>query len=220
MKILEAVNVKYVYKNKYQTVTALNGVTCSFEQGKFYTIEGRSGCGKSTFLSLLAGLDTPSEGILLFNGNPYSKLDMNKFRREKIAIIFQAYNLFPRLNVKENVMYPAHLLKMTSKKSSEKAMHLLDSVGLNQNYFKRYPDMLSGGEQQRVAIARALMSNGKVLLADEPTGNLDRENGKTIINILKDIIKKYNSTIILVTHDHSISEQADVTYYMEDGKIL
>ena len=190
MAILSANEVHYSYKSKYQTVHAVRGVTYNFESGKFYAIVGKSGCGKTTFLSMLAGLDLPSDGAVEFGGKTTAELNRDKYRMDDVALICQSFNLFPLLTVLENVMYPMTLRGISAHKAKETAKEKLAAVGLDETYYKRLPDMLSGGEQQRVAIARALASDAKVLLADEPTGNLNTENGKNIIDILKTLARE------------------------------
>lgn len=186
--ILKAEHVSYMYQGKYQKVHALKDVSCTFESGKFYAVVGRSGSGKTTLLSLLAGLDRPTQGEVFYEGKPYAQLDAARLRREKISIVFQNFQLFPLLTVEENIMYPMELCKVKTAEAKERAAVLLEEVGLSRQLRKKYPAMLSGGEQQRVAIARALASGAKLLLADEPTGNLDFENGENIIRILKTLV--------------------------------
>lgn len=220
MDILSLQNVVYTYRNKYQTVYAVNNVTYNFESGKIYAIVGKSGSGKTTLLSLLAGLDLPTQGEVLYEDTPTQVMDCDLYRRDKVTVIYQSYNLFPLLTILENVMYPLRLNKVSKNEAAEIAIEKLKSVGLDEQYFKRFPSMLSGGEQQRVAIARALASKADVILADEPTGNLDSENGKNIIDILRRLAHEENYCVIVVTHDLSISDEADVIVHMVDGKIL
>lgn len=220
MNILSLQNVVYTYSNKYQTVYAVNDVSYRFEPSKMYAVVGKSGSGKTTLLSLLAGLDLPTQGEILYNNTPTQKMDCDLFRRDKVTVIYQSYNLFPLLTVLENVMYPLCLNKVTKKEAVQIAKNKLKSVGLDEQYLNRLPHMLSGGEQQRVAIARALASKADVILADEPTGNLDSENGKNIIGILKRLAHEDNYCVIVATHDLSITDEADVTLRMEGGKML
>ena len=216
MAILSANEVHYSYKSKYQTVHAVRGVTYNFESGKFYAIVGKSGCGKTTFLSMLAGLDLPSDGTVEFGGKTTAELNRDKYRMDDVALICQSFNLFPLLTVLENVMYPMTLRGISAHKAKETAKEKLAAVGLDETYYKRLPDMLSGGEQQRVAIARALASDAKVLLADEPTGNLDTENGKNIIDILKTLAREQGYCVIVVTHDLGIAAEADEVLHLRD----
>lgn len=219
MAILSANEVHYSYKSKYQTVHAVRGVTYNFESGKFYAIVGKSGCGKTTFLSMLAGLDLPSDGAVEFGGKTTAELNRDKYRMDDVALICQSFNLFPLLTVLENVMYPMTLRGISAHKAKETAKEKLAAVGLDETYYKRLPDMLSGGEQQRVAIARALASDAKVLLADEPTGNLDTENGKNIIDILKTLAREQGYCVIVVTHDLDIAAEADEVLHLSDGMV-
>lgn len=219
MSLLELRQVSYTYRGKYQTVRAVNEVTASFEQGKVYAILGKSGSGKTTLLSLLAGLDLPTEGTVLFDGISTDRMDLDRYRREDVAVIYQGYNLFPLLTVAENVMYPLQLVGVKSKEAFARAEKLLKSVGLREEQFKRYPSMLSGGEQQRVAIARSLTMQPRLILADEPTGNLDVENGNNVVAILKQLASELNCCVIIVTHDDALAKKADVVCRMSDGKL-
>lgn len=219
MSILELSHVSYTYRGKYQTVRAVNDVTASFEQGRVYAILGKSGSGKTTLLSLLAGLDLPGEGTVAFDGTPTDRMDLDRYRREDAAVIYQSYNLFPLLTVAENVMYPLQLVGVRTKEAEERAAMLLESVGLKKEYFKRYPSMLSGGEQQRVAIARSLAMQPRLILADEPTGNLDVENGNNVVAILKQLAGELNCCVIIVTHDEALAKRADVVCRMSDGRL-
>jgi ABC-type lipoprotein export system ATPase subunit len=150
-------------------------------------IVGKSGSGKTTLLSLLAGLDVPKEGAVSYMGKPTKDMDRDRYRREDVAVIYQDFNLFPLLTVIENVMYPLQLKGMNEKQAMQIASEKINAVGMDENFYKRFPSMLSGGEQQRIAIARALASGAQIILADEPTGNLDTENGNNIIGILKNL---------------------------------
>ena len=220
MAIVEVRNVKYRYENKYQTVNALNGVNCSFEEGSLYALVGKSGSGKSTLLSLMAGLMLPSEGEILFNGQSTASLDLERYRRENAAVIYQSFRLLPLLTVTENVTYPMELRGFKGKKARERAAELVEKVGLPDNVLNRFPNMLSGGEQQRVAIARAMSMETRLLLADEPTGNLDTENSRRIIDLLLGLAHNDGYCVVVVTHDPEIASRADVTYRIRDGKIF
>ncbi len=217
MAIIEARNVKYRYENKYQTVNALNGVSCVFEEGQVYALVGKSGSGKSTLLSLMAGLMLPTEGEILFDGTPTSAIDLNRYRREKAAVIYQSFRLLPLLTVLENVTYPMELRGFKGKAARERAAELIQKVGLPESVLHRFPDMLSGGEQQRVAVARAMSMDTRLLLADEPTGNLDSENGRRIIELLAALAHEEGYCVVVVTHDPEISARADITYRIRDG---
>ncbi|MBP7344536.1 MAG: ABC transporter ATP-binding protein, partial [Clostridia bacterium] len=181
---------------------------------------GKSGSGKTTLLSLMVGLDVPTEGVIKYEGTDLEEMNMDKYRRDCVSLIYQDFNLFPLLNILENVMYP---LKLKGQKTSEckmLAMGKLKMVGLDESYYKRYPSMLSGGEQQRVAIARALVTGSSILLADEPTGNLDTENGNNIVSILKDLAHNNKFCVIVVTHDLDIASVADKTLSLRDGRLI
>ena len=217
--ILEVKNCTYRYQNNYQTVDVLRGVDASFEEGKLYALIGKSGSGKSTLLSLMAGLMLPGGGEVLYNGVPTAKLDLDRYRRENAAVIYQSFRLLPLLTVQENVTYPMELRGFRGKPAREKAAELIEKVGLPENVLHRFPGMLSGGEQQRVAIARALGMDGKLLLADEPTGNLDTENGSVIIDLLLKLAHEDGYCVIVVTHDLDIAAKADTVLRMRDGRL-
>lgn len=219
MSLLKLENVSYIYKNRYQSVKAVNDVTFEFEEGRVYAIVGKSGSGKTTTLSMLAGLDLPTNGRVIYDGKSTDRINRDRYRREDIAVIYQGFNLFPLLTVLENVMYPIRLQGHKKREAKQKAYEMLEKVGLEEKHAKRYPSMLSGGEQQRVAIARALAANSRVILADEPTGNLDVENSKNIVQILTRLAHEFNYCVIIVTHDLAIAEQADVVMRMVDGRL-
>ena len=217
---LEVSHVSYVYRNRYQSVQAVKDVSYAFAYGKLTALVGKSGSGKTTLLSLLAGLDLPTEGEVLYNGTPTAKLDLDAYRRQDAAVIYQSYNLFPKLTVLENAMVPLLLQKKSKQEAQEAAARRLAEVGIGEDMFKRYPNMLSGGEQQRVAIARALTTGAKIILADEPTGNLDVENSEHIIRILHTLAREQNYCVVVVTHDMGIAEAADQVLRLQDGRIL
>lgn len=219
-RILELDKVVYEYSNKYQTVKAVNEISYDFQKGRFYAIVGKSGSGKTTLLSLLAGLDVPKEGAVSYMGKLTKDMDRDRYRREDVAVIYQDFNLFPLLTVVENVMYPLQLKGMNEKQAMHIASEKINAVGMDENFYKRFPSMLSGGEQQRIAIARALASGAQIILADEPTGNLDTENGNNIIDILKKLAHDDGYCVIVVTHDLGISADADEVLNMRDGKLI
>ena len=210
-------NVSYSYKGKYQTVRAVDGVSYDFEPGKCYAIVGKSGSGKTTLLSLMAGLDVPTEGEIIIDGKSTKEWDRNRLRREAVSVIYQNYNLFPLLTVQENIMYPLDLKKMPKKNAVALAREVRERVELSPAYDKRLPAHLSGGEQQRVAIARTLAQGCKIILADEPTGNLDSTNTANIVGILCSLAHDDGCTVIIVTHDPAVAEQADTVLQMKDG---
>ena len=213
-------HVVYAYQNKYQTVRALNGVSADFIQGKMYAIIGASGSGKTTFLSLLAGLDVPSAGSITWNGESTTRIDRDNYRLEHVSVIYQNFNLFFHLTVLENTAYPLYVRKMAKREADILAREKLLSVGLKDEQFRRFPNMLSGGEQQRVAIARALAAGSEIILADEPTGNLDSENSRKIVEILQQSAHAEGRCVIIVTHDPAVAQAADVILHMQDGKLI
>ena len=219
MSVLAVSDVKYAYQSRYRVVNVLNDVSCSFEMGKFYAIVGKSGSGKTTLLSLLAGLDLPVSGDIYYEGSSLKELNRDQYRRQEVSVIYQAFHLFPLLNALENVMYPMELNHKKGKEAAQTAKELLRRVGLPESIEKQLPARMSGGEQQRVAIARALASQAKVILADEPTGNLDSENGQNIVEILLALAHEEGKCVIIITHDEEIAGKADVVYTMRDGRL-
>lgn len=217
MNSLSAKEVFYEYRNSFQTVKAVNGISYDFEPGRVYAVVGVSGSGKTTFLSLLAGLDIPTEGKIEFDGNATSDIDRDNYRLNHVSVIYQNFNLFYHLTVLENAAYPLYVKKMPKAAAEELAKEKLLKVGITESQFKRLPNMLSGGEQQRVAIARALACGSEIILADEPTGNLDSKNSRNIVEILKNLAHEENRCVIIVTHDPSVAEEADIVLKMEDG---
>ena len=219
MERIRVESVSYSYQNKYQTVEAVKEVTCSFESGKMYVITGESGSGKSTLLSLLAGLDCPKSGRITVDGEDLGGIDRDAYRREKAAVIYQAFHLFPLLTALENVMYPMEIRGMKRREAEERAKEYLDEVGIGREKMGKYPRMLSGGEQQRTAVARAMASGGRIILADEPTGNLDTENEEKIVGLLMSLAHDKDFTVIMVTHNRQIADRADVRLVMKDGRM-
>ena len=211
-------NVSYQYKNGDRKV--VNAVTCLFEGGRLNAVVGPSGSGKTTLLSLMAGLDQPTQGQIYIDAEPLADLDLDRYRRERVSMIFQAFQLFPLLTALENVCFPMQLNGVPGKEIPEKGKSLLSSVGITEEKFKRYPANLSGGEQQRVAIARTLATGAQVLLADEPTGNLDKANGDKLIEILGQLAHAQGYCVIIVTHDPSIAERSDKVWRMSDGVLI
>ena len=220
MNCLQANEVVYAYQNKYQLVQALSGVSADFAQGQLYAIRGASGSGKTTFLSLLAGLDVPTSGSITWNGTSTAELDRDAYRLEHVSVIYQDFNLFSHLTVLENAAYPLYARKMSKKEGDALAKEKLLALGLKEEQLGRFPNMLSGGEQQRVAIARSLAAGSEIILADEPTGNLDSENSRSIIESLRRLAKEENRCVIVVTHDPVVAEAADVVLRMQDGKFI
>ena len=198
---------------------ALQGVECRFCAGEVAAVVGPSGSGKTTLLSIMAGLDRPSGGEVLVDGKKLSEMDLDDYRRQYVSVIFQAFHLFPLLTVLENVCFPLELLGAGEKDAREQARRNLELVGIAEEKHRRYPSQLSGGEQQRVAIARALSSGAKILLADEPTGNLDGENSRNIVDILTRLAHEGGYCVVIVTHDPAIADAADVVYTVADGEL-
>ena len=219
MANLTAEHVIYTYKTRYQTVYAVNDVSAAFEPGRLYAIVGASGSGKTTLLSLLAGLDVPAEGAIAWDGQTTAELDRDDYRFRHVSMIYQNYNLFYHLTVLENAAYPLLMQKLAKGEAYERARAALRSVGLDEQYERRLPNMLSGGEQQRVAIARALAAGNELILADEPTGNLDSENSRNIVAILQRLAHEDGRCVIVVTHDPAVAESADIRLRMRDGKL-
>jgi len=219
MQMLELKDVHYTYQTQYQKVDALKGISHSFAPGLVHAIVGKSGSGKTTLLSLMAGLDLPTSGKIFCQGVSTDEINLEKYRRENVAVIYQSFRLFPLLTVAENVMYPMELRGIKPKAAREKARALIEKVGLPASSLDRYPTMLSGGEQQRVAIARALGMDTKILLADEPTGNLDTANSNNIYAILQSLAHDEGYCVIIVTHDLALAEKADCILELQDGAV-
>ncbi len=215
--VLNVENLSFSYRNKYQTVHAVKQADCAFERGKAYAIVGKSGSGKTTLLSLLAGLETPAGGQILFDGQNTAQMNRDAFRRDNAAVIYQNYNLFPLLTVMENVLYSMKLKGIPGKEARQRAEKELAAVGITEDQFKRFPPQLSGGEQQRVTIARALAAGNEIILADEPTGNLDEGNSELVVDILLRLAHEEGRCVIIITHDGEIAGRMDHIYTMRDG---
>jgi putative ABC transport system ATP-binding protein len=221
--MLKVKNLKKIYKSGDMKVAAVNGISLSVDDGEFASIVGRSGSGKSTLLSLLGALDSPTSGSIEVDGDDIVKLhdrELVKYRCQKIGYVFQAYNLVPNLTAIENVMLPMEFAGVDSATRKQRAEALLNQVGLDGGKQLRKPPKLSGGEQQRVAIARALANKPKLILADEPTGNLDTQTGEMVFNLLHDLAKSEKTTIIVVTHDLAIAGKTERVFKMSDGKLV
>ena len=219
MKILEVTNLCKTYGKGDTMVKALDNVSFSVEKGEFLAIIGPSGSGKSTLLHILGGVDVPTSGSVVINQTDISNLDETAlaiFRRRQIGLIYQFYNLIPILTAQENLTLP---LLLDGRKPDKKQIDtLVKRLGL-ENRLDHLPNQLSGGQQQRVSIGRALVNNPALMLADEPTGNLDSENSKEIISLLRQFNKEFNQTVIIITHDEKIANSADRVITIEDGKI-
>lgn len=220
MELLKAENLSFSYQNKYQTVHAVKQANCSFEPGKAYAIVGKSGSGKTTFLSLLAGLELPTGGDVFFEGRSTRDMDRDAYRRDHAAVIYQSYNLFPLLTAEENVLYPLKLKKLPKAEALTRARTQLAAVGIKEEEFARFPPQLSGGQQQRVAIARALAAGNRIVLADEPTGNLDVGSGEQVVDILMRLAHEDGCAVIIITHDLEIASQMDEMLTMRDGVLI
>ncbi len=220
MDILKCIGVRKVYGDGGNRVVALNGIDLSVERGEFVAIVGASGSGKSTLLHILGTVDKPSEGKVIVDGTDISTLNQTEaaiFRRQKVGLIYQFYNLIPTLTVRKNILMP--LLLDKKKPNQQYFDKIIDSLGIADK-LEFLPKQLSGGQQQRVAIARSLLYRPALLLADEPTGNLDRKNGEEIIDMLKSSNRNFHQTILLITHDEKVALEADRIITMEDGCIV
>jgi putative ABC transport system ATP-binding protein len=222
MSLIQAENLTKVYGTGDTAVVALDHVKLIVDPGEFIAVMGPSGCGKSTLLHLLGGLDRPSDGDVSIDGQPLAKMSDNaisQLRRRKIGFVFQFFNLIPILSSVENVSLPLLLDGANSAKSQQKAIEWLTKVGLGQRLASR-PDQLSAGQQQRVAIARALITDPVLVLADEPTGNLDTKSADEIAALLKQVAKTWGRAVLMVTHDPRIAAYADRIVFLKDGKIV
>lgn len=220
MEILRTENLKKYYDQNMVCVKALDGVSLSVEQGEFVAIVGTSGSGKSTLLHMLGGLDRPTSGTVLVDGKRIFDLEdgeLTIFRRRKIGFVFQAYNLVPVLNVYENIVLPIQL--DGGVVDTDFVGQIIDILGLSEK-INSLPNQLSGGQQQRVAIARALATKPSIILADEPTGNLDSKTSQDVLGLLKVTGQKFNQTIVMITHNEEIAQMADRILQIEDGKIV
>ena len=220
MNILEVKNLSKIYGKGDTLVKAVDDVSFTVEQGEFVAIIGPSGSGKSTLLHIIGGVDTPTTGNVIIDGIDITKLKespLSIFRRRQIGLVYQFYNLIPILTVEENLTLP--LLLDGRKPNKEQIDYLVSNLGLGDR-LKHLPNQLSGGQQQRVSIGRALANNPALLLADEPTGNLDSENSKEIVALLRKFNREHNQTVIMITHDERIAQSADRIIAIEDGKIV
>jgi putative ABC transport system ATP-binding protein len=220
--VVELENLEKSYRLGKITVSALRGVTLKLWQGEFMVIMGPSGSGKTTLLNIIGTLDKPSSGRALVDGEDVSRMNdgqLTKLRRHKIGFVFQFHNLIPVLTALENVELPLITSGIRRKMSRERAMELLTRVGL-QDRIQHLPDELSGGEQQRVAIARALANHPRIVLADEPTGDLDTQTGSEVVQLMHGMAKQEASSVVVVTHDPVVAERADRLVEMRDGRIL
>ena len=210
-------DVVYQYPGNKREV--LRGINVTFPAGKVTAVCGRSGAGKSTLLYLLAGLDVPKKGELIYQGRPLTRAMLDDYRRKETATIAQSYLLFPTRTALENVEYPLRLAGVEKDAAREEAKNHLLSVGIGEDLHNRLPARLSGGEQQRVAIARCLATHSNVIAADEPTGNLDEENAEAVVDLLLELAHTQNKTIIIVTHDSYVAERCDIRMRLKNGSL-
>lgn len=219
MEVIKTTELKKYYSKGSNTVKALDGVNFSVEQGEFIAIVGTSGSGKSTLLNMIGGLDSPTSGSIKINGKEIQQMkpeELTIFRRRNVGFIFQNYNLVPVLNVYDNISLPTRL---DGNKPDIKFIHELLELMNMKNYIEAMPTELSGGQQQRVAIARALASKPAIILADEPTGNLDSKSNSDVLGLLKMTSEKYHQTLVMITHNEQIAQMADRIIRIEDGCI-
>ncbi len=220
--MLEIKNLTKIYKTGDIETKALNGVSFTINKGEFVAIVGPSGCGKSTLMNMLGCLDTPTSGQYIFNSSDVSKMSENELanmRANDIGFVFQSFNLLPQVNVLRNVMLPLVYSKKFKGNREEEAKKFLKEANFDETHFKHFPNQLSGGLMQRVAIARALVNNPSIILADEPTGNLDSKNTENILNIFKGL-NNNGRTIIWITHEQYIADQAKRVVSMKDGQVV
>lgn len=213
--ILKLENISYRYADAEENDYVLKNINYSFELGKVYAIKGKSGSGKTTLLSLISGLETQYEGNITYDNKDLKTIDLDKYRNTYIGIVFQSYNLLPHLTAIENIILSMEINGAKSKDKQEEALKLMNSVGLNKTFANRRVLKLSGGEQQRIAIARSLSYNPDIIIADEPTGNLDKETEDEILKIFKNLAHNENKCVIIVTHSKNVSDNADVVYELK-----
>jgi len=218
MSLVKVQDINYYFQDGDQQRYILKDVNCEFEKGKFYTILGASGSGKTTFLSLLSALDKPKSGTILYNEKEIQEIGYEKFRRNHIGIVFQQYNLIPYMTALENVLVAMSITENTlPDKHKVIALNLLEYMGIDYDKANRVVTKLSGGEQQRVAIARALSTDVELILADEPTGNVNEDMADELVNVFQKLAHEYGKCVVVVTHSTQIAEQSDVTYRLSRG---
>ncbi|MED3126136.1 ABC transporter ATP-binding protein [Bacillus wiedmannii] len=218
--ILQFKNLDYYYESNGKNVAILDNVNFSFQKGHFYTILGPSGSGKTTTLSLGCGLDVPKNGYVLYNGKDIRKIGLDRYRNQNVSVIFQSYNLITYMTALQNVLTAMEITGVKVKNKMVRALELLEKVGLTEAEAKRNVLQLSGGQQQRVAIARALSCNVDLLIADEPTGNLDEETTMDIIELFQELAHKENKCIIVVTHSQEVAKKSDRAVYLSKKKLV
>lgn len=212
MSILKLEDVAYRYKDAQKDDYVFKNINYEFEQGKIYAIKGKSGSGKTTLLSLITGLEKCTEGNIYYDGKNLKKYNFDSYRNTDIGIVFQSYNLLPHLTAVENIILSMDVSKVKVKNKKEKALELMKRVGLKEEQANRKILKLSGGEQQRIAIARSLSYDSKIIIADEPTGNLDKDTENEILKIFRNLAQNENKCVIIVTHSKNICDNADVVY--------
>ena len=217
-EILQVNNVSYRYSDAELDEYVLKNVNMTFELGKSYAIKGKSGSGKTTLLSLISGLEKKYEGEILYDGKDLSKMDLDKYRNSDIGIVFQSYNLLPQFTAEENIILSMDINNIKDIDKKEKALELMKQVGLSKTLAKRRVLKLSGGEQQRIAIARSLSYNPKIIIADEPTGNLDKETEREILKIFDTLAHKEKKCVIIVTHSPNVCDSVDYVYDLKKEK--
>ncbi|MEL3971133.1 ABC transporter ATP-binding protein [Rossellomorea oryzaecorticis] len=219
MTLLELNNVSYWYKHENKRHDILQNINISFERGMFYTIVGPSGSGKTTFLALASALDVPKEGTILYEGKEIKKIGLTKFRSQYVSIVFQSYNLLPYMTALQNVLTGIEIKGSKRKNKKEFALHMLERVGISAEQARQKVLTLSGGQQQRVSIARALCSDTDLIVADEPTGNLDESTAKEIVDLLQSLAHQEGKCLIVVTHDQTIASKSDKIVKLSKGKL-
>ena len=221
--MIEVSNLTKIFKSEGGNVSAVNDISLTLEGGQFASIIGKSGSGKSTLLSLLGALDEPTRGSIVVDGKDVTKMHdrkLIKYRAKTIGFVFQGYNLIPNLSAIDNVLLALEFGGYKKSDRTKRAQSLLEKVGIDEAKQLRKPLRLSGGEQQRVAIARALANSPKLILADEPTGNLDSVNGQKVFELLHALARSENTTVVVVTHDTALAGKTDKTFELKDGKLL
>lgn len=217
--ILEFQNISYWYKQENKKQDILKNINISFERGNFYTITGPSGSGKTTFLALASALDVPKEGAILYEGTDIRKIGLTNFRNKHVSIVFQSYNLLPYMTALQNIVTAMEISKSSHKDKKQFATRMLKKVGITEKQAKQKVLTLSGGQQQRVAIARALCCEADLIVADEPTGNLDEDTAKEIVRLFVELAHSEGKCVVVVTHDQSIAEVSDINIKLSKGSL-
>ncbi len=216
--VLKLENVSYRYEDAKKDEYVLKDINYEFASGQIYAIKGKSGSGKTTLLSLISGLETKYQGKITYEDKELKKIDLDTYRNTYIGIVFQSYNLLPHLTASENIILSMDISKVKVPNKKEKALELMKQVGLNESFANRRVLKLSGGEQQRIAIARSLSYNPEIILADEPTGNLDKDTEDEILSIFKNLAHEENKCVIIVTHSKNVCDNVDTVYELKSKK--